>query len=115
MAMSDPAADMDQQAGIGPALRALLRFAGPYWLMAAVAVASVLATSSLLLLASLGIRNLIDAGFGADRLQALDQAAYFMVGGAIIFSAIAYLRDYTIAWLGERIIVDIRQRMYETI
>ena len=106
---------MDQQASAKPALCALLTFARTYWVTAVVAVASVLATSSLLLLASFGIRNLIDAGFGEDRLHALDQAAGFLVGGAIVFSAIAYLRDYTIARLAERIIVDVRQRMYETI
>ena len=73
-AMSDPAVELDQQAGAKPAWRALLTFARSYWIMAAVAVASVLATSSLLLLASLGIRNLIDAGFDEDQLHALDQA-----------------------------------------
>src|SRR4051812_40756296 len=87
-AMSDSAVEVDQQASAKPALCALLTFARTYWVTAVVAVASVLATSSLLLLASFGIRNLIDAGFGEDRLHALDQAAGFLVGGAIVFSAI---------------------------
>jgi ATP-binding cassette, subfamily B, bacterial len=113
--MSNSNVEVNQQAGAKPALRALLVFARPYWVMAAVAVASVLATSSLLLLASFGIRNLIDAGFGENRLHALDQAACLLAGGAVVFSAIAYLRDYTIARLAVRIIADVRQRMYDTL
>lgn len=101
--------------GARQALVALLAFARPYSIAVGIALLGVLVTSSLLLLASMGIRNMIDAGFDADTLAALNHAAALLVAGALGFSIAAYIRDYAIAWVAERVTADIRQSIFSHI
>jgi ATP-binding cassette subfamily B protein len=101
--------------GAGRALGALLSFARPYSAAIGIACLGVFGTSSLLLLASMGIRNMADAGLGEDMLAALNHSAGLMVAGAAGFSVIAYIRDYTIAWVAEKVTADIRQSLYNHI
>ena len=101
--------------GAKRALGALLSFARPYSVAIGIACLGVVGTSSLLLLASMGVRNMTDAGLNEDTLSALNQAAMLMVAGAAGFSIIAYVRDYAIAWVAENVTADIRQCLYNHI
>ncbi|MBX9805549.1 MAG: ATP-binding cassette domain-containing protein [Alphaproteobacteria bacterium] len=78
----------------------------------------VLATLSLTLAAgmvlSLGwaLRSLIDYGFAQEDSAALDSILLLM-GLAVAFLAIAsFGRSYYIGWVGERVITDLRQRVF---
>jgi ATP-binding cassette, subfamily B, bacterial len=74
-------------------------------------VALVLASAAVLSL-GVGLRHLIDGGFGAGRPEALDHAIK-AVGVVIVVLAVStFLRSYLVTWLGERVVADLRRNVY---
>jgi len=70
-------------------------------------------TAALTLSMGQGIRLMVDEGFAAQSRDGL--ASSLSLFGAIIFfmSIGAYFRFYMVSWIGERVVADIRIKLYE--
>ena len=96
-------------------LRALARlwpYMRPYraTLLLALTVLLVAATASLAL--PVGVRIVIDEGFGAEDSAAIDRhflVLFAITGVLAVFSA---ARFYLVSWLGERVVADLRDAVY---
>jgi ATP-binding cassette subfamily B protein len=96
-------------------LRQLRRLAGylrPYtWQVAATLVALVLAAAAVLVF-GVGLQHLIDGGFAAGRSSALDHALRAALIVIVVLAAATFARAYLVAWLGERLVADLRADVY---
>ncbi len=59
------------------------------------------------------IRYVIDYGFTEQRVGNIDQYFIALMLLALAFAIFGALRYYTVMWIGERVIADIRARVYE--
>lgn len=95
--------------------RRLAAFALPYWRRLLVA-AALLAVATLLGLAlPWVIRSLIDTVFVARELGRLDAIAGALLGLFVAQSALSVIQGYLIAEAGQRMVADLRLRVYEHI
>jgi ATP-binding cassette, subfamily B, bacterial len=96
-------------------LRQLRRLAArlrPYrWTVALAIVALALAASSVLVF-GIGLRHLIDGGFGAGRPEAFDHALWASLIVTVVLAAATFARSYLVTWLGERVVADLRRDVY---
>ncbi len=96
-------------------LRQLRRLAGylaPYrWRVVATLVALVFAAAAVLVF-GVGLRYLIDGGFGAGRPAALNHALKASLIVIVVLAAATFARAYLVAWLGERLVADLRAEVY---
>jgi len=76
------------------------------------ALLAVVLTSAAILGVGYGLRTLVDKGFSAENNELLNMSALFLVGLAFILAFSAYLRTSTTAWLGEKMINDLRQKVF---
>lgn len=74
-------------------------------------VAVILATISTLCI-GLAVRSLIDHAFTQENSFALDQAILFMGISVIIMALASFGRTYFVSWLGERLITDLRRKLF---
>jgi ATP-binding cassette subfamily B protein len=96
-------------------LRRLVTFVRPYrWRVAATLLALVLAAGAVLTF-GIGLRYLIDGGFGAGRVEALDHALEASLIVVVVLAAATFARAYLVAWLGERLVADLRTRVYDRV
>ncbi len=93
-------------------LRRLVGYIAPYrWRVAATLAALVLAAASVLVF-GIGLRYLIDGAFGAGRTSALDHALKASLIVIAVLAAATFARAYLVGWLGERLVADLRTRVY---
>lgn len=87
-------------------------FVRPYRVRMLIAIIALVATATLTLSLGQGIKLMIDEGFSNQSTLGLANA--LTVVGFIIFamSVGAYFRFYMVSWLGERVVADIRKKLY---
>jgi len=87
-------------------------FVRPYRARMAIAIIALVATATLTLSLGQGIKLMIDEGFSSQSTLGLANA--LSVVGFIIFamSIGAYFRFYMVSWLGERVVADVRKKLY---
>ncbi len=93
-------------------LKRLTVYLRPYgWRVLGSLVALAISASAVLSL-GVGVRYLVDRGFGMGRAVALDHAleAVLLVVLALAFAT--FLRSYLVTWLGERVVADLRRQIY---
>ena len=96
-------------------LRRLADFLRPYrWQVAATLVALVLAAGAVLVF-GIGLRYLIDGAFAAGRIEALDHALKASLIVVVVLAAATFARAYLVAWLGERVVTDLRTAVYDRV
>lgn len=77
-----------------------------------IAIVALILTSALTLSLGQGIKMMVDQGFSAGSEQGLADALYITLF-IIVFTAIgAYFRFFMVSWLGERVVADIRKKLY---
>ena len=96
-------------------LRALARlwpYMRPYRvrLMFAVGVLLVAAAAGLAL--PVGVRQVIDLGFSAQDPAAINRHFLVLFAIAVVLALFSALRFYLVAWLGERVVADVRDAVY---
>ncbi len=110
---AEVAPDRAAAKGVAP-LAGLIPFLRPYrWLIVA-AIFMLLFTATLSLLLPLAVRTVID---GIDT-KGLEQIDFYYKAGLIIMSLLALgtgLRFYLVARLGERVVADIRTKVYSKV
>ena len=102
----------------GRNLRYLRRTAGflkPYKARVAAAVVALLVTVGTGLAIGQGLKVLIDSGFAAGDAAALDRALLFLLSLAVIMAAGTFARFYFVSWVGERVVADLRQAVFDRI
>jgi ATP-binding cassette, subfamily B, bacterial len=96
-------------------LRRLAAFVRPYrWQVAATLVALVVAAGAVLVF-GIGIRYLIDGAFAAGRTEALTHALEASLIVVVVLAAATFARAYLVAWLGERVIAEVRKQVYDRV
>ena len=102
----------------GRDLRTLRRAAGflrPYWRRVAGAMIALTVTASSVLGLGQGLRALIDGGFSGGDPNALENALFLLVGLSIVMAAGTYCRFYLVTWLGERVVADLRDAVFDRV
>lgn len=103
--------ERDKSAQIGP-LRGLLPFLKPYgWDILGV-VAALLAAAALTLSLPMAFRRVID-GFSENDLGLIDQYFMAFIAVAAALAVATALRFYLVTRLGERVIADVRKRVFD--
>jgi len=90
----------------------LWQFVRPYRLRLVIAIIALIFTATLTLSLGQGIKLMIDDGFSSQSTLGLSNALT-LVGFIIVAMSIgAYFRFYMVSWLGERVVADIRKKLY---
>jgi len=90
----------------------LWQFVKPYRTRLTIAIVALIVTAGLTLSLGQGIRLMIDNGFAAGSYEGLASALkitlFIIIGTAIG----AYFRFFMVSWIGERVVADIRRKLY---
>jgi ATP-binding cassette subfamily B protein len=96
-------------------LRQLRRLAGylrPYRLRVAATLVALALAAAAVLVFGVGLQHLIDGGFAAGQPAALDHALKASLIVIVVLAAATCARAYLVAWLGERLVADLRAEVY---
>jgi ATP-binding cassette subfamily B protein len=99
-------------------LRSLLRlltFARPYGLHLGGALVALLMAAGSVLTFGQVIRTVVDTGLSTGSLTALNQALLFFIGVVVVTALAIVARSYLLNWIGERVVADIRQAVFERV
>jgi ATP-binding cassette, subfamily B, bacterial len=96
-------------------LRLLVPFMLPYWRQIAAATLALLVAAGTVLGMGRGLQALIDQGFRAGNSALLDQALLIMLAVVALLSLATYVRFYMVSWVGERVVADLRRRVFDHI
>ena len=102
----------------GKDIRALRRtwgFLKPYWRRVILASIALVVTAMAGLGLGQGIRLIIDGGFASGNAEALDQALILLIVLSSVMSAGTFARFYFVSWLGERVVADLRNAVFERV
>jgi ATP-binding cassette subfamily B protein len=76
------------------------------------AVSALVLAAAAVLSLGIGLRYVIDGGFVAGRSAALDHAVEAVLLVIAVLALATFLRSYLVAWLGERVVADLRRDVY---
>ena len=93
-------------------LRALAPFLAPHWRVLAGAIAALLVAAGAQLALPIALRFLIDQGLAVRDAATINRYFIAFLGAAVVFGTFAALRFYLVAWLGERVVADVRDAVY---
>ncbi len=94
-------------------LKWLWSFIKPYRVRLTIAAIALLVTTALTLSLGQGVRMMMDDGFAAQSQSGLGDALSLFVIIVLGLSVGAYFRFYMVSWLGERVVADIRKKLYK--
>jgi len=97
------------------ALKRLLQFAWPYRRRLALALVALLIASGSVLAFGQVIRVVVDSGLGTGSVEALDRSLMLFLFVVVLTAAAMMVRSYLLNWLGERVVADIRQAVFERV
>lgn len=103
--------DREKAKTIGP-IRGLMPFLKPYQNLVLLALAALVLTAGLSLALPLAVRRVVD-NFSADSSRILDQYFAAALGVAALLAFGTGLRYYLVTRLGERVVADIREAVYD--
>lgn len=96
-------------------LWALHKFIRPYRLVLLFGILSLIVGSGAILAFGAVLRILVDSGFNSSDPQALYQALTLLLFIVLVMSIAAGFRIYLVAWLGERVVADVRHSVFSNI
>lgn len=94
-------------------LRDIFALSKPYRQRFYLATVAVLVASGIWLTVPLGLRELLDAVFEAGDSELLNWLTIGLFGLFIIQALFSFLGNYHLEWVGERVITDLRKKVYE--
>ena len=101
------------QESLVTSLASLLVFVAPYKKQTAIAVIALVFTAGVSLSIGQGVRLLVDDGFATGSPDMLNQSVLVFMGLIVLLALGSFCRSYIVAWLGERVVADIRKEVYE--
>lgn len=93
--------------------RFALQWLAPYHWAVAGASLALLFTATVTLSIGQGLRLLIDDGLAAGRPDQLNQAVLIFFVLVVALAIGTFARFYLVSWLGERVVADIRRRVFD--
>ena len=93
--------------------RALAAFVAPYRGRLAAAMAALVVAAGCVLALGQGLRHVVDRGFGSADPALLDAALAAVVGITVLLSLATYARFYLMMTTGERVVTDLRRRVFD--
>jgi ATP-binding cassette subfamily B protein len=96
-------------------LRHLVPFVMPYRAKIAVVVVALVAAAVSVLTFGSGLKWLVDRGLQGHGSGLLDQALIVMFLIVGILAAATFARSYYVAWIGERVVADVRRAIFDNI
>jgi len=90
----------------------LWSFIKPYKVRLVIAAIALIATTALTLSLGQGVRMMLDQGFAAESVEGLANALSMLSVIVVALSVGAYFRFYMVSWIGERVVADIRKKLY---
>ena len=94
-------------------LRAALPYLRPYAVQITAALACLLIASMAALAMPVAIRYVIDYGFSGEHASTINRYFLSLLVLGVVFAVFAGLRHYTVMWIGERFVADLRRRVFE--
>lgn len=94
-------------------LKDIFALSKPYRVRFYLATVAVLVASAIWLTVPLGLRELIDAVFEVGNRSLLNWLAIGLFVLFIMQSLFSFLGNYHLEWVGERVITDLRKKVYE--
>ncbi|MGD9292343.1 MAG: ABC transporter transmembrane domain-containing protein [Gammaproteobacteria bacterium] len=94
-------------------LKGLLPFLTPYRRMLVLALLALLVAAGATLSLPVAVRQMIDLGFSEASAETVDRYFLALFGIAAILAFATAGRYYVVTWLGERVVADIRSRVFE--
>jgi ATP-binding cassette subfamily B protein len=108
---ASPADTTPSREGLGN-LALLLRYVRPYRGRVVVAVVALFVAAAAFLLMGQGLKGVVDRGFAGGDAGALDTALVLMFAVVAVNATAVFVRFYTVSWLGERVIADLRRDVF---
>ena len=108
-------ADTKQKVSIGSlldTLKEIFALSLPYRKRFFLAVVLVVVGSAIWLTVPLGLRSLLDAVFEQENFTLLNRLALGLLGLFLLQALFSFGGNYHIEWVGERVITDLRNRIY---
>ena len=93
-------------------LRALAGYLVPHWRQAAGASVALIVAAGTVLGIGLGLRHLVDNGIAGNDPAVLDAALVILLGVIVVLAAATFFRSYLVAWVGERVVADLRRDVF---
>jgi ATP-binding cassette subfamily B protein len=107
---------LDRPKGKDPKyLYRMFGFMKPYALALTMAAIALVITAGATLSIGLGVKFLIDNGLSAGDTEFLNRGLYVLIGIVLVISVGTYFRFYFVSWVGERVVADMRQAVYEQV
>lgn len=94
-------------------LRRLLLFAVPYWKVYIGTLMLIFVITGLQLAQPMLVRWILDGIYANGQWNLLAWGALAIAGTAVASAILSYLQRYRMSWAGQRIIFDVRNRLYE--
>ncbi len=96
-------------------MRTLLPYLRPYRWTLGFALAALLIASAAMLSLPVALRYLIDQGLAASSAETINQYFVVFLLAAVALGGFSALRFYLVSWLGERVVADIRDAVYQRV
>jgi ABC transporter fused permease/ATP-binding protein len=93
----------------------LLPLLRPHRARFALALAALCAASAVTLVYPWAARQAIDVGMSGQTTHELDRIVLFVIGVFIVNAVLVWLRHYSISWLGERVVADLRGLVFDRV
>ena len=114
--MADSTSVSDEQSlhpdRLWTSLRRIFRLARPYRSRLAAALLLTVLGSVVALVVPLGLRELVDAVFDESNRALLDRLTLALVLLFVVRAAASFGGSYLLGWTGERVVADLRKRIY---
>jgi ATP-binding cassette subfamily B protein len=94
-------------------LAALVPYLMRYRGMLALALCALLVAAGLMLALPVAARYVIDHGFASNDGETVNRYFLWFTGLIVLFCAFASARYYLLSWIGERVVADVRDAVYE--
>ena len=93
-------------------LREILRFVVPHKTILLGAFAALIFAAGAMLAIGQALRRVVDYGFSSESATTLDQYFLGLLGVVIVLAAATYCRFFLVSWIGERVVADVRNKVY---
>ena len=111
-ALRSPDTEREGRARMRPLL-GLKPYLGRYKVMLAAALLALLVSAGATLAVPLAVRRMIDLGFTGIEPDLVDKYFLTLVGVGLILALASAARFYSVNWLGERVVADIRTDVFK--
>jgi ABC transporter fused permease/ATP-binding protein len=96
-------------------LSRLLPLLRPHRARFLLALISLCGASAIVLVYPWAARQVVDVGMSGQTTERLDAIVALMIGVFVLNAALVWLRHYSISWLGERVVADLRCLVFDRV